>query len=172
MIENRIRESIAVKQEILNNPQIIESISLSANAIASCFENGNRLWLCGNGGSAADAQHIAAELSGRFYLNRQPLPAEAFSVNTSYLTAVANDFGFDDVFSRLAQAHCRQGDILIGISTSGNSVNVIKALEVAKDFGATTIALTGNDGGKLKTLQIILSLSPPPIRHAFRKPIF
>lgn len=152
MIEKRIRESIAVKQELLNDRKMIEIIDRAVNAIISCFKNGHRLWLCGNGGSAADAQHIAAELSGRFYLNRPPLPAEAFTVNTSYLTAVSNDFSFDEIFSRLTQAHCHSGDILIGISTSGNSGNIVRALTMARDSGVTTIALTGNKGGELKNI--------------------
>ncbi|HPB01719.1 MAG: D-sedoheptulose 7-phosphate isomerase [Bacteroidales bacterium] len=150
MIEQRIRESIAVKQELLNDRKMIETIDRAVNAVIACFSNGHRLWLCGNGGSAADAQHIAAELSGRFYLNRPPLPAEAFTVNTSYLTAVANDFSFNEIFSRLTQAHCRPGDILVGISTSGNSANVLRALTLARDSGITTIALTGNNGGEMK----------------------
>lgn len=149
MIEQRIRESIAVKQELLNDHGIIETIDKAVNAIIGCFKSGHSLWLCGNGGSAADAQHIAAELSGRFYLNRPPLPAESFTVNTSYLTAVSNDFSFDEVFSRLTQAHCHPGDILIGISTSGNSSNIIRALSMARDSGVTTIALTGNNGGEI-----------------------
>ncbi|HPS82951.1 MAG TPA: D-sedoheptulose 7-phosphate isomerase [Bacteroidales bacterium] len=170
MIEKRIRESIAVKQELLNDRKTIETIDRAVNAIISCFKNGHRLWLCGNGGSAADAQHIAAELSGRFYLNRPPLPAEAFTVNTSYITAVSNDFSFDEIFIRLTQAHCHPGDILIGISTSGNSGNIVRALTMARDSGVTTIALTGNKGGELKNIAdysiIVPSADTPRIQES------
>ena len=170
MIEKRIRESIAVKQELLNDRKTIETIDRAVNAIISCFKNGHRLWLCGNGGSAADAQHIAAELSGRFYLNRPPLPAEAFTVNTSYITAVSNDFSFDEIFIRLTQAHCHLGDILIGISTSGNSGNIVRALTMARDSGVTTIALTGNKGGELKNIAdysiIVPSADTPRIQES------
>jgi len=111
-----------------------------------------KVLFCGNGGSAADAQHIAAELSGRFYFDREPLFAEALHVNTSYLTAVANDYSYDEVFSRLVKAKGRAGDILIGISTSGNSKNVIKAIEVANEKGMITIGMTGKTGGKMKEI--------------------
>ncbi len=170
MIEKRIRESIAVKQELLNDRKTIGTIDCAVKAIIACFKNGHRLWLCGNGGSAADAQHIAAELSGRFYLNRPPLPAEAFTVNTSYITAVSNDFSFDEIFIRLTQAHCHPGDILIGISTSGNSGNIVRALTMARDSGVTTIALTGNKGGELRNIAdysiIVPSNDTPRIQEA------
>ncbi|HBG69309.1 MAG: phosphoheptose isomerase [Bacteroidetes bacterium GWF2_43_63] len=170
MIEQRINESIAVKQALLNDAGMIQTIDKAINAIIHCFKSGNSLYLCGNGGSAADAQHIAAELSGRFYLNRPPLPAESFTVNTSYLTAVSNDFSFDEIFSRLTQAHCHPGDILIGISTSGNSANIIRALSMARDSGVTTIALTGNNGGELKNIAdyciIVPSKDTPRIQEA------
>lgn len=109
---------------------------------------GGKVLLCGNGGSAADAQHIAAELSGRFYKDREPLFAEALHVNTSYLTAVANDYSYDEVFSRLVKAKGKPGDILIGISTSGNSPNIIKAIETANQIGLITVGLTGQTGEK------------------------
>jgi len=111
-----------------------------------------KYFFCGNGGSAADAQHIAAELSGRFYFDREPLFAEALHVNTSYLTAVANDYSYDEVFSRLVKAKGRAGDILIGISTSGNSKNVIKAIEVANEIGMISVGMTGKTGGKMKDI--------------------
>ncbi|MPL97758.1 Phosphoheptose isomerase [bioreactor metagenome] len=152
MIEQRIRESIKVKQDLLNDSGVIGAIDSAVKAITECFRSGNKVWLCGNGGSAADAQHIAAELSGRFYLNRAPLPAESFTVNTSYLTAVSNDFGFNDVFSRMVQAQCRKNDVLIGISTSGNSKNVVNAFQMAKETGTTCIALLGCGGGELNYL--------------------
>jgi len=160
MIEKRIKESIAVKQLMLENAEVLEAIDKVVKTLVGCFSENHRLWLCGNGGSAADAQHIAAEFSGRFYLTRPPLPAESFTVNTSYLTAVSNDFSFDDIFSRMAQAQCRMGDVLIGISTSGNSNNVMRALNMAKEIGATTIALTGCDGGELKDMADIVVCVP------------
>ena len=108
--------------------------------------------LCGNGGSAADAQHIAAELSGRFYLDRPPLDAEALHVNSSYLTAVANDYSFDVIYSRMLEAKGKKGDALIAISTSGNSKNIIQAVKKAKELGVITIGFTGEHGGELKNL--------------------
>ncbi len=149
MIKKIITESVMVKQAILGSEPILDKIALAINEITNRFRNGNRLWLCGNGGSAADAQHIAAEFSGRFYLNRPALPAESFTVNTSYLTAVANDYSFEDIYSRMVQAMAREGDVLIGLSTSGNSANVVKAIQAAKDAGVYTIALTGESGGTL-----------------------
>jgi D-sedoheptulose 7-phosphate isomerase len=116
--------------------------------------------LCGNGGSAADAQHIAAELSGRFYRDRKPLDAEAMHVNTSYLTAVSNDYSFDDIYARKLEASGRQGDLLIGISTSGNSENVVRALQLAKDKGVFTIAFTGKSGGKMADMADLLIAIP------------
>jgi len=112
--------------------------------------NDKKILICGNGGSAADAQHIAAELSGRFYFDREPLYAEALHVNSSYLTAVANDYSYDEVYARLVKAKGRKGDILIGLSTSGNSKNVIKAFEIANKIGMVTIGMTGKSGGKMK----------------------
>ena len=111
-------------------------------------ENGNRLYLCGNGGSAADAQHLAAEFTGRFYSDREPLPAEAFHVNTSFLTAVANDYSYNEIYERAVKAYGRKGDVLIGISTSGNSKNVIMAQEEAKKRGMAVISLPAKQGVK------------------------
>jgi D-sedoheptulose 7-phosphate isomerase len=122
------------------------------NVITDAFKNGNRVYFCGNGGSAADAQHLAAEFSGRFYTDRKALPAEALHCNTSYLTAVANDYGYDVVYSRMIDGIGEQGDVLVALSTSGNSVNIINALNVAKKKGMTTIALAGDTGGKMKTI--------------------
>jgi D-sedoheptulose 7-phosphate isomerase len=149
-IKKSILDSIKVKQKILENPKLLSTISQVAQEIINAFKNDKKVLLCGNGGSAADAQHIAAELSGRFYFDRDPLFAEALHVNTSYLTAVANDYSYDEVFSRLVKAKGRAGDILIGISTSGNSKNVIKAIEVANQIGMITIGMTGETGGRMK----------------------
>ena len=151
-IKKSISESIQVKQNILENPELLSKISLVSQEIINAFKNDKKVLFCGNGGSAADAQHIAAELSGRFYFDREPLFAEALHVNTSYLTAVANDYSYDEVFSRLVKAKGRAGDILIGISTSGNSKNVIKATEVANEKGMITIGMTGKTGGKMKEI--------------------
>ena len=160
MIERRITGSIEVKQRLLADKELIATIQHAVDLLVDCFKNGHKVWLCGNGGSAADAQHIAAELSGRFYLNRPPLPAESFTVNTSYITAVSNDFSFDDIFSRMTQAQCNRGDILIGFSTSGNSKNVANAFSEARNKNVHTIALTGSGGGKLKELSDVLIAVP------------
>jgi D-sedoheptulose 7-phosphate isomerase len=116
------------------------------------YKNKGKILFCGNGGSAGDAQHIAAELSGRYYFDRPPLNSEALHVNSSYLTAVGNDYGFDYVYERMIQAVGQKGDMLVGISTSGNSTNVNKALSKAKEMGITTVGLTGRDGGKMGEL--------------------
>ena len=156
MIKESIQESILVKSLILENEELLSSVEKAIELIVRQFQEGHRLWLCGNGGSAADAQHIAAELSGRYKYDRKPLPAEALTVNTSYLTAVANDYDFSMVFSRLIEAHGRNGDVLIGISTSGNSSNVVNAARVAKDLGLYIVGMTGRQGGKLASFCDIL----------------
>jgi D-sedoheptulose 7-phosphate isomerase len=156
MFENRIKQaiqnSIQLKQNILEDSELLSKISQVSQEIINAFKNDKKVLLCGNGGSAADAQHIAAELSGRFYFDRDPLFAEALHVNTSYITAVANDYSFDEVYSRLVKAKGRTGDILIGISTSGNSKNIIKAIEVANEIGMITVGMTGKTGGKMKDI--------------------
>jgi D-sedoheptulose 7-phosphate isomerase len=149
-IKEIISNSIYVKEQILNDPPLISTIEQCAISISNCFRNGNKVMLCGNGGSAADAQHLAAEFSGRFYKDRVALPAEALHVNTSYLTAVANDYSFDIVYSRMIEGIGKEGDILIGISTSGNSVNIVNALIAAQNNGMLTIGMTGQSGGKMK----------------------
>jgi D-sedoheptulose 7-phosphate isomerase len=156
MFENRIKQaiqnSIQLKQNILENSKLLSKISQVSQEIINAFKNDKKVLLCGNGGSAADAQHIAAELSGRFYFDRDPLFAEALHVNTSYITAVANDYSYDEVYSRLVKAKGRAGDILIGISTSGNSKNIIKAIEVANEIGMISVGMTGETGGKMKDI--------------------
>ena len=149
-IVESINQSIETKQKILTDTGMIENIREVASHCAEAFCNGNKVLFCGNGGSAADAQHLAAEFSGRFYYDRPPLPAEALHVNTSYLTAVANDYSYDEVYSRLIRGSGNEGDILIAISTSGNSTNIINALKVANELGIITISLTGETGGKMK----------------------
>jgi D-sedoheptulose 7-phosphate isomerase len=151
-IKKSLWSSVEVKRKILENEYLLKVISDVSQEIINAFKNDKKVLLCGNGGSAADAQHIAAELSGRFYFDREPLFAEALHVNTSYLTAVANDYSYDEVYSRLVKAKGRKGDILIGISTSGNSKNVVKALEEANKIGMITVGMTGENGGKMKDI--------------------
>jgi len=145
-----IEGSIAVKQRLLGDTVLISSIARVSEVSLAAIKNGNKLLLFGNGGSAADAQHIAAEFVGRFAFDRPALPALALSVNTSCLTAIGNDYGFDQVFSRQLEALARPGDVAIGFSTSGNSPNVLHAISTAKKMGLQTVALTGTPGGKLK----------------------
>jgi D-sedoheptulose 7-phosphate isomerase len=151
-IKSIISASISVKQNILANDAMIEQLANVSQLITTAFKNGNKVLFCGNGGSAADAQHLAAEFSGRFYTDRDALPAEALHVNTSYLTAVANDYSYDVVYARLVKGLGHKGDVLIGLSTSGNSKNIIEAFKVAKEKGMITIAFTGETGGKMKDL--------------------
>ena len=153
-MQNKIKEiissSISVKQQVLQDAVILNTMEKITNAIVDCFKNNGTVLLCGNGGSAADAQHLAAEFSGRFYKDREPLNAEALHVNTSYLTAVANDYSFNEVYSRLVKAKGKKGDVLIALSTSGNSANIVEAAKTAKAKEMKVIAFTGKDGGKLK----------------------
>ncbi len=149
-IKRIIAESIAVKKGIIDSEELNNTISKVTDVIVGCYKNGGTVYFCGNGGSAADAQHLAAELSGRFYFDRPPLASEALHVNTSYITAVANDYSYDEIYARYIKGVARKGDILIGISTSGNSKNIIRAFEEANKLGAITIAMTGETGGKMK----------------------
>ena len=149
-IISKIQESMAVKERMLANPSLLENIEKVVDVIVSAYQNKKKVLLAGNGGSAADAQHIAAEFSGRFYFDRAPLPAEALHVNTSFLTAVANDYSYDEVYARMVKASGEKGDVFIGISTSGNSSNIIKAMEVARQKGMFIVAFTGELGGKMK----------------------
>lgn len=147
-IESSLNESISVKAELLSNS--VESVIQIANILIEAFKQGHSLYLMGNGGSAADAQHISGELVGRFKKNRKALPALAFTTDTSVLTAIANDFGYDQCFERQVDAFVKDGDVVIGLSTSGNSSSIINATLLAKKRGAKTIAFTGKGGGKLK----------------------
>ena len=149
-IREAISQSIEVKQNLLKNEAILDTIASVVSAIVGSFRNDGKTLFCGNGGSAADAQHLAAELSGRFYFDRKPLFGEALHVNTSYMTAVANDYSYDQTYARLVEAKGRKGDVLIGLSTSGNSRNIIKALEYANSIGMITVGLTGSTGGGMK----------------------
>jgi D-sedoheptulose 7-phosphate isomerase len=151
-IKDIIGASILVKQQILEDEQLINTTAAIAELITKVLQQGNRIYFCGNGGSAADAQHLAAEFSGRFYTDRKALPAEALHCNTSYLTAVANDYSYDVVYARLIDGIAKPGDILIGLSTSGNSSNIVKAFEVCREKGIHTVGFTGLSGGIMKGL--------------------
>ena len=151
-IKKIIKASIDTKQSVLQNEGLLKTIAATIDVIVNAFRNGNRVYFCGNGGSAADAQHLAAEFSGRFYKDRKALPAEALHCNTSYLTAVANDYSFDDIYSRLIDGIGEAGDVLVGLSTSGNSVNIVKAFETARKKTMITIGFTGKSGGNMKPL--------------------
>ena len=151
-IKQIIQASIDVKKLVLEDDKLMQTVGDCVNLIVTAFQNGNKVLFCGNGGSAADAQHLAAEFSGRFYTDRDALPSEALHCNSSYLTAVANDYSYDVIYSRLIKGIGNKGDVLVGLSTSGNSKNIINAFEVAKEKGMTTIAFTGSTGGGLKKL--------------------
>ncbi|MEZ4910104.1 MAG: D-sedoheptulose 7-phosphate isomerase [Saprospiraceae bacterium] len=155
-IQNIFNQSIGVKQMVVNDPDLLEKIDISIQRITSALKAGNKILFCGNGGSAADAQHLSAEFTGRFYLDRKPLPAEALHTNTSYLTAVANDYGYDFVYARLLEGIGKPGDVLVSLSTSGNSKNILFAMEKAKEMGILNIAFTGATGGEMKSLADIL----------------
>jgi D-sedoheptulose 7-phosphate isomerase len=151
-INDIIKESIAVKTMALNDASLVDRVGTVIDLIVARFRAGKHLYFCGNGGSAADAQHLAAEFSGRFYIDREALPSEALHCNTSYMTAVANDYSYDLIYSRLIKGIGKKEDILVGMSTSGNSVNILKAFETARAKGITTIGMTGQGGGKLAAL--------------------
>ena len=155
-INESIEQSIAAKQTILNDQEFLSHIEQAAEMIITSLRNGGKIHFCGNGGSAADAQHLAAELSGRFYYDRPPLNAEALHCNTSYLTAVGNDYGYEYIFARLLRGTAKRGDVLVGISTSGNSKNILKAYEVCKEMGIGIISLTGKTGGAMKEASDLL----------------
>jgi len=151
-VSELIEASIATKQSLLRSQDAISTVAKVSELLVGALKQGNKALLFGNGGSAADAQHIAAELVGRFAFDRPALPALALSVNSSCVTAIGNDYGFDQIFSRQLEALARPEDVAIGISTSGNSLNVQNAMSVAKKIGLHTVALTGRDGGKLRNI--------------------
>jgi D-sedoheptulose 7-phosphate isomerase len=169
-IKKIINASIVVKQKLLLDESMLKTTNDVVNTIVKSFKDGNRVYFAGNGGSAADAQHLAAEFSGRFYTDRLALPAEALHCNTSYLTAVANDYSFDEVYARLIRGIALPGDVLVGLSTSGNSGNIVKAFEAARQNKVITIGFTGETGGKLKPLSDFLfnipSTDTPRIQEA------
>jgi D-sedoheptulose 7-phosphate isomerase len=151
-INSIINASIQVKQDIIEKGELAVTLEKVIAVITQAFKNGNSVYFAGNGGSAADAQHLAAEFSGRFYKDRKALPSEALHCNTSYLTAVANDYSYDVIYSRLLEGLAKPGDILVGLSTSGNSGNIVKAFEKSKELKVVTVGFTGAAGGKMKEL--------------------
>ncbi len=155
-IKEIIAKSIEVKEQILADDNFLLKVQQAVDAVTQAFKNGNKVLFCGNGGSAADAQHLAAEFSGRFYKDRQALPSEALHCNTSYLTAVANDYSYDVIYARIIDGMGCKGDVLAGLSTSGNSANIVKAFESAKSKGMITIGFTGATGGIMKEASDIL----------------
>jgi D-sedoheptulose 7-phosphate isomerase len=149
-IAANIAASIEVKKKMLLDENFLQKIERVIEVITLAFENGNKVLFCGNGGSAADAQHLSAEFSGRFYKDRKALPSEALHCNSSYLTAVANDYSYDVIYSRLVDGICVEGDVLVGLSTSGNSKNILNAFATAKEKKVITVGFTGESGGKMK----------------------
>jgi D-sedoheptulose 7-phosphate isomerase len=159
-IKEAINQSVKLKSQILNNEAILQIVAEAADIITRALKSGHRVLFCGNGGSAADAQHLAAELSGRFYLERKAINAEAININIPFLTAVSNDYNFEYSYARYLEGAAKNGDVLVLLSTSGNSANIVKAAEYARNHGIFTITLTGKTGGKLAPLSDITILIP------------
>lgn len=170
IIRQRLEEHRQTIEQILADERLQDMIAQVTETIVTCFKYGGRVYFCGNGGSAADAQHLAAEFSGKFYLERDILPSEALHCNSSYVTAVSNDLSFDMIYSRLISGVGKAGDVLIGLSTSGNSTNIVKAFEVCREKAITTVAFTGADGGRMRELSRLLinipSTDTPRIQEA------
>lgn len=162
-IKKLIKASLDTKQAILENEDLVLTIDSVIKMVVPAFNNSKKVHFCGNGGSAADAQHLAAEFSGRFYKNRRALPSEALHCNTSYLTAVANDYSYDVIYSRLVDGIMEKGDVLIGLSTSGNSKNIVKAFETARAKGIITVGMTGENGGAMRELSDYLINIPSSV---------
>ncbi len=162
-MESIISESIEAKQKVLKDENLLAMLEKVSKVCINTFEQKGKILFCGNGGSAADAQHIAGELSGRFFIDREPLFAEALHVNTSFLTAMANDYSFEEAYARMVRAAGRKGDILFALSTSGNSENILNAAKDAQKIGMTVVAMTGESGGKLKKYCDYLINIPSPI---------
>ena len=158
LIKQRFEESIATKQAVLNDEALLKKVEEIANLGIAALRNGGKMIFCGNGGSAVDSMHLAAELSGRYYVDRPPLNAESLSADNAFLTAVANDFGYEFVFSRLLRAKGKKGDVLIGMSTSGNSKNIVEAFKVAKEIGVTSIGWTGSKSSLMDDCDVLLKV--------------
>jgi D-sedoheptulose 7-phosphate isomerase len=161
-IKEAITQSVNLKSAILNDEELLQTIQIVADVMTECFKNKGKILFCGNGGSAADAQHLAAEFSGRFYYDRPPLYAEALHVNSSFVTAVANDYSYDEVYARMIRAMGRKGDILVAISTSGNSGNILRAIDAALELEMIVVGMTGKTGG-LMIDKCNYLLNPPSI---------
>jgi D-sedoheptulose 7-phosphate isomerase len=159
-VRRNLQNSINLKQLLLEDDATVALVSKIADVVIKCYRNGGKVFFCGNGGSAADAQHLAAELSGRYYYDRPPLFAEALHVNTSYITAVANDYSYDEIYARWITAIGQKNDVLIALSTSGNSANVVRAIEQANVNEMKTIGFTGKTGGKMGPLCDLLLAIP------------
>lgn len=159
-VRRNLQNSINLKQRLLEDDGVIALVNEIAEVVIECYRRGGKVFFCGNGGSAADAQHLAAELSGRYYYDRPPLFAEALHVNTSYITAVANDYSYDEIYARWITAIGQENDVLIALSTSGNSANVVRAVEQANINGMKTIGFTGKTGGKMKPICDLLLAIP------------
>ena len=159
-INKCIKDSVENYTRVLHDDVLQENVKRIASESIAAFRGDKKMLLCGNGGSASDAQHIAAELSGRFYTNRPPLYAEALHVNSSYMTAVANDYGYEATYARMVEAAGKEGDVLIGLSTSGNSPNVVRAMQKAKEIGMFTVGFTGENGGKMKGICDVMICIP------------
>lgn len=170
IIRKRLEQHRDVIEQILSDEKLQDMIAQITETIVACFKYGGRVYFCGNGGSAADAQHLAAEFSGKFYLERDILPSEALHCNSSYITAVSNDLSFEIIYSRLISGIGKAGDILIGLSTSGNSANIVKAFETCHEKAITTVAFTGSDGGRMRELSKLIinvpSTDTPRIQEA------
>lgn len=170
IIRQRLEQHRQTIEQILADERLQDMIAQVTETIVTCFKYGGRVYFCGNGGSAADAQHLAAEFSGKFYLERDILPSEALHCNSSYITAVSNDLSFDIIYSRLISGIGKAGDVLIGLSTSGNSTNIVKAFEVCREKAITTVAFTGANGGQMRELSRLLinipSTDTPRIQEA------
>mgnify|MGYP000987259708 CR=1 FL=1 len=163
LIRQVFQESLDLRRGLMDSPELLSFITSSVDTAVQCLRSGGKILFCGNGGSAADAQHLAAELSGRFGYDRPPLAAEALHVNTSYLTAVANDYSFDLVYSRLVEALGRKGDVLVALSTSGKSQNILNALRAAQEKEMKTIGLTGMTGGEMPSVCDLMLKVPSTI---------
>lgn len=170
IIQDRLSAHRQVIDRLLADEATQQTIIAVIEVIVECFRRGNKVYFCGNGGSAADAQHLAAEFSGKFYIDRSVLPSEALHCNTSYLTAVGNDYTFDIIYSRLISGVGMKGDILVGLSTSGNSRNIVEAFKTCREKGLITIGLTGETGGKMASLSdhliTVPSTDTPRIQEA------
>lgn len=170
LIKSRIQDAMDLKEMILKDFDLIQQIQKAAALIVAAYRSGNKTLFCGNGGSAADAQHLAAELSGKFYLDRPPIHADVCHGNSSFMTAVSNDYGFDAAFARYIKAVGKMGDVLVAISTSGNSENIIRAILEARQIGLNCICLTGESGGRMAEFADVLinvpSTDTPRIQEA------